>query len=39
MSLDGNSLYILNENNEEIGIEVIQEFLQDLFVQNIEYMF
>lgn len=36
MSLDGKSLYILNENNEEIVIEVIQEFLQDLFIQNID---
>ena len=36
MSLDGKSLYILNENNEEITIEIIQEFLQDLFIQNIE---
>ena len=36
MSLDGNSIYILNENNEEIAIEVIQEFLQDLFIQNID---
>ena len=36
MSFDGKSLYILNENNEEIVIEVIQEFLQDLFIQNID---
>jgi DNA polymerase-1 len=36
MSLDGKSLYILKENNEEISIEVIQEFLKDLFIQNIE---
>ena len=36
MSLDGKSLFILNENNEEITIEIIQEFLQDLFIQNIE---
>ena len=35
MSLDGKSLYILKENNEEISIEVIQEFLKDLFIQNI----
>ena len=36
MSLDGKSLFILNENNEEITIEIIQEFLQDVFIQNIE---
>ena len=35
MSLDGKSLFILNENNQEITIEIIQEFLQDLFIQNI----